>query len=197
MKLLSFLFLYWVLLLGCNNNNPGSQKENYNSAHYAPQEKISFFPVTSFIKGEIMSIKQAGLNPWIITNANGKTDSTWLKIEDLPAAFASFLTPVIDSTNLINNYKETSFLDQTIGAYTFVYEPTKQLPSTFSLQRWDVYIDQQTNKVKRIYWLKQYGDTLQHLTWLSGKWAKTMTLLTKNNKETLLQETTIHWNFEE
>jgi hypothetical protein len=197
MKLLSFLLLYSLCLLGCTNNNSGTQKEGNASPDKETHEKISFFPVTSFIKGDIAAIKQAGLNPWIINIANGKKDSSWLKVEEFSSAFAPFLNPVIDSTNLIDHYKETSFLDQTIGTYTFLYEPSKQLPDNFSLKRWDVYIDQQSNKVQRIYMQKQWGDTLQHLTWLAGKWAKTITMLTKNNKEIQLQETTIHWNFDE
>ncbi len=197
MKFLNILFLYSSCIWGCTNNNSGTQNEGNASPDNKSHEKISFFPVTSFIKGEIASIKQAGLNPWIVNIANGKTDSSWLKVEDFSAAFANFLTPLIDSVNLIDNYKETSFLDQTIGTYTFLYEPSKQLPATFSLKRWDVYIDQQSNKVQRIYLQKQWGDTLQHLTWLAGKWAKTITMLTKNNEEKQLRETTIHWNFDE
>ncbi|MEO7265151.1 MAG: hypothetical protein ABIW38_09575 [Ferruginibacter sp.] len=197
MKFLSIVFLYSLCILGCTNNNPRTHKEGNASPYKKSNEKLIFFPVTSFIKGEIASIKQAGINPWIVTIANGKKDSVWLKVEDFSAAFAPYLTPEIDSSNLIDNYKETSFLDQTICTYTFLYEPSKQLPGTFSLRRWDVYIDQQSNKVQRIYMQKQWGDTIQHLTWLAGKWAKTISMLTKNNEDIQLRETTIHWNFDE
>ncbi|MEO6404671.1 MAG: hypothetical protein ABIY51_14380 [Ferruginibacter sp.] len=197
MKSLSFLAIIYMFIPGCNSNSSVNQKVNDSLASKSSNSKASFFPVTNFIKGEIYGIKQAGINPLQIINSIGKVDSAWLKIENLDQAFDLFLNPVIDSISLIDYFNETSFLDQSIAAYTFTYEPSRVLPASITLKRWDVYIDQESNKVKRIYMLKQSGDTIRQLTWQAGDSAKIVTLLSNNNEEEIQQVKTIQWRFKE
>lgn len=64
--------------------------------------------------------------------SNNRTDSTWLKLEDIEKAVHAFLEPVIDSTNLTSLFDEKDFLDQTIAAYTFTYEPKASLPDNMT-----------------------------------------------------------------
>lgn len=156
-----------------------------------------FFPVTSFLLGDLAAIKQKGINPVKITVMGKKTDSTWLTLEQMPAEVADFLQPLIDSTNLIRFYKETSFQDQTINTFTFTYEPLGPLPDSLNLQRWDVYVDADNQTVKRIYMVKQVTadgqpKTLQ-LTWEAGRRCKMVTLTPQNS--TVEKEVTISWDF--
>lgn len=191
MKFAIIINLYILLILpACNNdkNNNGAI-QNTNQA--------SFFPVTSYIKGQIIEIKNRGITPLKYTTINNHTDSVWLKTEELDTAFHEFLTPVIDSTNLTAYFKETKFFDQTINAFTFTYDPEKALPGTFNLVHWDIYVDPDQNKVTKIYLVKNYpGDILIQLTWYSDKYCK-MTTITKNNSGTSIvtKEEKIKWDF--
>ena len=188
------LFIMLVLLIsGCLQNKKSHLINKVNT----DTEKKSYFPVTSFLKGEIISIKQSGINPIKIIYKNGIPDTTWLKLEDLEREFSPFLNPVIDSNNLISWFKENAFFDQTLGTYTFMYEPYTSLPDSMTLRRYDVYLNAETNKVKRIYIEKEQGQSMQQLTWLAGKWARILMLTSKNNKEIQQEEINIIWNFTE
>ena len=157
-----------------------------------------FFPVTNFIKGQIVEMGRNGINPLKITSAGKKVDSTWLKTEELNTAFIDFLTPIIDSSNLHSFFKENKFLDQTLHTYTFTYEPLTPLPDSIKLQRWDVYIDPDNNSVKRIYMEKNISGTKKLLlTWQSSQWCRIVTVAPNaSGKELIEKEIEIKWSFE-
>ncbi len=161
------------------------------------EKKQSFFPVTSYIRGQVYEIRTTGVNPLRYTTINNHTDSAWLKIEELEEAVKEFLSPVIDSTNLTNLFTEKNFLDQTIAAYTFTYEPTGKLPDTMQLKRWDVHIDAETDKVKRIYMVKEISPSkILQLTWQGGKYCKIVSIITDNKGNSSIErEEKITWDF--
>ena len=160
----------------------------------APVATEDFFPVTNFIQGEIVDIRGNGVNPLKITTSGTRIDSAWLKVEELDEAFAEFLTPVIDSSTMARHFKETKFLDQTINAYTFTYEPKETLPDNISLQRWDVYITPQTNTVKRIYIEKLNAQNKQlRMTWQSKEWCR---IVIFSGRDSVEKEELIKWKFE-
>lgn len=139
-------------------------------------DKQRFFPVTDYLEGEIYNIKQAGVNPLKYTSINNHTDSAWIKIEELDSVMAGFLQPRIDSTNLVTLFVGRSFLDRSLNAVTFTYDSVKVLPDSLPLKHWDIYIDPKTNKVTRIYMLKQMDGKMLQLTWKSGEWCKIVTI---------------------
>ena len=181
--------------VSCSNNSG-------KPAIIPQQNKIEintdFFPVTNFIKGQIVEMGRNGINPLKITSAGKKVDSTWLKIEELNTAFIDFLTPIIDSSNLHSFFKENKFLDQTLHTYTFTYEPLTPLPDSIKLQRWDVYIDPDNNSVKRIYMEKNISGTKKLLlTWQSSQWCRIVTVAPNaSGKELIEKEIEIKWSFE-
>ena len=138
--------------------------------------------------------------PLLYTTVGDKTDSAWLKKEDLKPLLQSFFVPEIDSTNLINFFTETKFNDQTIHAITLTYEPTAQLPDTFAIRSWNVYINPETGNVTSIYILKQYKENnqsfTQQLTWKTGKSATITTIhdLPDGNSE-LVKKQKIIWSY--
>lgn len=184
--------MFALPLASCTN----PEEKNSDLANADPVNQ-KFFPVTSFIKGEIFEIKKSGINPVKYTTADNKTDSAWLKIEEIDAAVNEFLTPEIDSTNLTTLFTEKSFLDQSINAITLTYDAKTKLPDSFKLKRWDIYIDPDAQKVKRIYLVKEINSskTLQ-LTWVTGKWCKITTLSTdQNGVSTVEKEEKLNWDF--
>ena len=94
-------------------------------------------------------------------------------------------------------FTEKSFLDQTINAVTFTYDATISLPDSMLLKHWDVYIDPQSNNVKRIYLVKEISKskTLQ-LTWVSNKWCKITSIITDENGVSKIEkEEKLIWDF--
>lgn len=183
-----------IIFLSCNNSSTTDVVTTVKDT----AAKQSFFPVTSFLKGEIYNLRADGINPKKYITINDHTDSVWLKLEEFDTAFYEFLHPEIDTANLITLFTENSFLDQSINAFTFTYDPTKQpLPDSMQLQRWDVYINPDDNKVKRIYMVKQSGNnkTLQ-LTWVSKQWCKITSIVTDDAGVSKIEkEEKISWDF--
>jgi hypothetical protein len=158
----------------------------------------NFFPVTSYLKGEIYGIKNNGITPIKKTIIAGKTDSSWLKLTEIDSALSDFLTPIIDTANLKNTYEEKRFLDQTLNVFTFTYAPRNVVENNFAFKNWDVYVDPETSKVKRIYLVKKLDDnTTKQLTWISGKYCTIRTIKNTGGNDAVIKEEKISWSFEE
>ncbi len=184
-----------IILLFCACNN--STTEKILPKENTVEEKINFFPVTSYIKGQIHSIKEKGLTPIKYNTINNHTDSVLLKFEALDEVLKEFLQPEIDTANLIHFFTESKFLDQTIDAFTFTYEPKIQIPDSINLQRWDVYIDPTTSKVKRVYIVKKsFENKILQLTWQSNLWCKITTILNNPDGTSKIEkEEKISWDY--
>ena len=88
-------------------------------------------------------------------------------------------------------------MDQTLDAITYTYDPSGPLPESMKLSHWDVYVNPTTGKVKRIYMVKTIGDTTLQLTWVSSKWCKINTIITKPDGNTeLAKEEKFVWSFD-
>jgi hypothetical protein len=189
------LLLICLYASSCSNqkNNAPASANNIDTV----QQSQSFFPVTSYIKGQIFDIRQRGLTPVHYVTQNNHTDSAMIKFENLDTLLAEFLNPVIDTVNLTAWFNETKFLDQTVNAVTFTYEPKATLPDTLYLQRWDVYIDPETGKVRRVYLVKKPAiDKTLQLTWQSNKWCSIVTLNNKPGGSTTVEkEEKILWDY--
>jgi hypothetical protein len=182
------------IFLSCGGDRSG--KEIIPGTIDISARKEPFFPVTSYLKGQIAEIRNEGVNPLVFVTTNNTTDSFWVRIESLDSVFAPFMKPEIDSTNLLTLFSESKFLDQTINAYTFSYDPVAVLPDGFDLQRWDVYVDPISGHVTRIYMLKRAGNNMLQLTWLSDKWSKIVVISTdENGRSGVEKETLIKWDF--
>ena len=189
-----------ILTAACN-----SKKENNSAAVTTTQPEViigdtatNFFPVTSYLKGEIYGIKNGGITPLKKTTVGKKTDSVWVQMNKYDSVFSSFLHPVIDTTNLKNIFTEKKFLDQTLNAFTFTYDPLNSKADTFAFKHWDVYVDPETNKVTRIYLTKTVDtQTELKLFWESGKWCKIITVKTINGNASVSKEEKISWSYEE
>lgn len=200
MKPVFTILITCAIFVGCNHASTSNEQDNKGSIAEKPMTSTvhrNFFPVTDFIKGQLTEIRNKGINPVKIVMHGSRPDSSWVKIEDMEKEAGSFLTPVIDSVNLVDFFAEKSFLDQTINAFTFTYDPVKPLPDSFSLQRWDVYIDPESSKVTRIYMVKKLpGKKIQQLTWRAGKSCKMITLTEKPDGSPLVEsDVMLNWDF--
>lgn len=187
-----YLLIITGIALGCNNTSaPQVKNETAEAA-----EKKSFFRVSTYIKGQLYDVKQLGITPIKYITTNDKTDSAMLPLSEIDAYAKEFLQPEIDSTNLTDSYTESKFLDRTINAFTFTYEPVNPSNDSLPLQHWDVYVEPETGKVKRIYIVKKMGDKILQLTWLHNQWFKTTTIVTKPDGSTAIEkEEKISWSY--
>lgn len=194
--------LLFAGLLWCSCSEPGANSPQPTQKDTA--DNATFFPVTKYLRGQLREMDSLPVTPLKIVTYDGKVDSTWMKKEDLRPFAEPFLHPEIDTANLKGLFAEKSFLDQTINAFTFSYEPIASLPDSFQLKRWDVYIDAQKNTIKRIYLVKEIpartdpsANTILQLTWKSNQWCKITTITTLRGKKPDIKEEMMKWDFNE
>ena len=188
-----------LLTTACNTNNNKSSDtvKSVNKEVVVEDTVTNFFPVTSYLKGEIYGIKNGGITPVRKITIAGKTDSSWVHVDEFDTVFASFLNPLIDTANLKNIYTEKKFLDQTLNAFTFTYDLLNGRLDTFAFKHWDVYVDPESNKVTGIYLAKSVdAQTDLKLFWESGRWCKIITVKTLNGKTAISKEEKISWSYE-
>jgi hypothetical protein len=191
------IFYCIAIIVACGCKNAGKPKK-VNSKNFQEEKSVSvFFPVTSYLQGQLVDIRKTAVNPLKLTTTNGRTDSIWLKLEDLEIEMAEFLHPVIDSLNMVRYFSEKKFLDQTLNAITLTYDPIGKVPDSIPYRHWDVYIDPETNQVQRIYMIKQLdANTTRQLTWVSGKWCKAISIITRTDGSSYASdEVTFKWQF--
>jgi hypothetical protein len=165
-----------------------------------PHEKVEapqqFVPVTAFIRAELAEMDSLPITPLKITTVNGKTDTAWGKKKDLQEFAQQFLQPVIDTATLGKYFKETSFMDQSIPALTFSYDPKMPLPDTLSIRRWDVYLHPQSQAFQRAYIEKQLMENGHPqrvlMTWKAKSFCSVVQIDLKTEKVT--REVKMAWN---
>ena len=194
------LKLFFILLIPAFIITACDQKKIEQQDKKISQDKDNFFPVTQYLLGQLKEMDSLPITPLKITHVNGKTDSVWMKKEEIRPFVQPFLNPVIDSLRWSGYFTEKSFLDQTINAFTFSYDPIKQLPDSIELKRWDVYVDPATGTVKRIYIVKQLNTTPAQtiqLTWKQGSYCKITTITEQAGTPPQIKEEQLIWNFNE
>jgi hypothetical protein len=140
-------FLLMVILATCFSCNHRQQKK-------APVDEVKsadFFPVGSFISGQVREVDSLGM-PLIETiTANHNTKTVVISAPEFRRLANEFIQSDISGAATKRFYKETSFADQSAPNVTLTYASTdKQL----EVQRVDVIIRPDTlasDKVQNIY----------------------------------------------
>ncbi|MDB5201600.1 MAG: hypothetical protein JWQ27_1009 [Ferruginibacter sp.] len=194
MKLIVFLLAAGVFL-SCRQ--PATRDKIVEPTKDSTEAHSNFFPVSSYIRGQIKGLKTDAANPLSVTTVNGQSDSSWLRLEQLDSIFKPFVEPVIDTANLIGFFSEKKFLDQSLDAFTFTYDPIGKLPDSMLLQHYDVYVNPETGFVKRVYLMKKTATGgEQQLTWLADNWAKIVDIRNDaSGKPSVMKEQLIKWKF--
>lgn len=197
MKLFCFLIII-IFLISCHDSETNKVVTPANNI--SDQKQDSFFPVTSFLKGQLAQLIKLPVTPLHTITINNKTDSIWIKREQLAKLLVTFISTEITETNMTPYFKETSFNDLTLNAVTLTYDPKKPLPDSIPLTHWDVYIDPENGKIQKIYLVKQHknkaDNVTEQLTWQTDKSATINTLIDRNGTNTqLLKVEKFIWNF--
>lgn len=192
-KYISYFFIFLFFVVSCNlRDEKIVETESAN--------EVVIFPVTEFIKGQIVNLESGSITPLKITTINGKSDSVWLKTEDIQNFVAPFITPVIDSASMNDYFSKQSFLDRTLNAFTLTYQANEHLPQDILLKHFDVYIDPDDNSVQRVYMVKEAlpngPDSTTQLTWLTKKSCSIVTIVKSSDSSKIVKEEKLIWGFE-
>src|SRR5687768_14832788 len=99
-RLGSIAALFVFALLGCKGNDD------------APEDKYEYFPVLSYIKGQVAHVDTSLFSILKITKTNGVADTVHLPREDFKRAAADFLSiPDISVKKMRKRYTETRMFD--------------------------------------------------------------------------------------
>lgn len=196
-RYIGFLILFAVSIVSCKNQGEASTSPNIPSEDSLAKQQ--FFPVTTYIKGQIYKIKNIPINPLIRTIVNDKVvDSAWLQFGEFDKAFEQFTNPEIDSLSLIKEYLQSSFQDRTIEAMTFTHDRIKPITDTsvYTLKSWNFYIDAKTNLLRKVFMVKEKGSSTLHLTWNNDSNCSQRYIRQKPDGTLEVEkEITINWDF--
>jgi len=199
-----FLSCSSIILLSCTGNNtnpdaatPASTADSTKTEAANPD----FFPVTSFLKGQLHTLDTMPVTILQISTVNNKADSSWITRDKIRPLLQPFVADLIDKKNLVPFFKESKFNDQSTDAITFTYEPKVTLPDSIALRHWDVYVDPEQSTIRKVYLvrqLKENGSLLtQQLTWQTGKWAKIVTIDNKTGSSHIVSDEKWIWDLSE
>lgn len=191
MRISLLCFCFFIFISCHQESNTAFENTTLNNEDTSTEAR-SFFPLGNFIKGQIVDIKNSGINPIKITNVNNLPDTSWINVEAFENVFGEFYTPFIDSSSLQPYFKENKFFDQTLNAITLTYTSTGKVPDSITWQYWNIYIEPETNKITRIFMVKRLnGEMSRQLTWIPGVSAKAVTISPNGPKD----EVNIKWSY--
>ena len=166
MRLIASLIIVFIVLCSCNRKSGSDPWPEQPYSQEKNEDTSSYFPVSTVILGGIREIKDLHVNPLMYTEVGGKLDSAWVKAEDIDKVFTEFTTPLLDTADLKKYFTESKFEDQTLGTYTFMYEPKPELPDSLLWKSWVAYVDIEKGKTRRIDLIKK-GDKETQVKYLS------------------------------
>ncbi len=185
----SFALLLIVQLSCTQPNNTVKQVQE--------KENSEFFPVGNYIKGQLIDIQNKGITPIKFIKKNEALDSSWIKTSQMESEFSEYTEPSIDSITVAPFFTVKKFFDQTLNLITLSYDPTGPIPDSIPWRHWDIYIDPETNTIKRIYLVKSLkNNSIRQLTWITGKYCKAITIEEDlQGKSTISNEVIIKWGY--
>jgi hypothetical protein len=135
LTLLSFI----ILVAACK------QKEK-------PENATEFFPLSSFLKGQVKNVDTSLYRIMKIESKDGRTDTSYIRREDFSKAASDFTNlPDIGSDKYYEDYVESQMYDEALESFILTYT-TKEEDN--EIQRADIMLgranEEGTNDVKTI-----------------------------------------------
>ena len=180
-QLFLLVLLSTLALYNCRNNTSPEQKDNADG---------EFYPIGSFIRSQLMYIDSMPLAVIKYTTLDNITDTAILEKSDFKTIAAAFMTPDIGSPELMPQYKETSFIDATLGTVTLTYSA---MHIDSGIKKADILLDQESTSVKNIYIEKILPGTDSSVTkkmlWTANRNCQITTLIRKKGQpEKIIRE---------
>lgn len=181
-KLLSLAITFFLLALtSCTNKEA--------------KEKANFMDVAGYLKGQLAYLDTVPLALLKTTLRDTiYTDSVFIQKNQLLSLVTPYLSSQLEKGSFENSFEETSFADATINTITLTYNALdKNLP----IQRIDVYVNPETEQIKRIYLVRQEQkkDTSvsQQLIWRHNAGC-TLITTSQTKQQELIRNEKISWN---
>ena len=178
MKLSNFLLVLigGIILSSCGNSPQKTVAITNN-------DTIHFFSIKDFFLSEIRDVEAT---PYFIyqihTKANGSRDSTSFKKEAFANFTQQFIACDVNSSSTKNQYIESAFKDNSTNSITLNYNT---LNNALPVQNIDVLLNEETNKVTRIFIRQSLTNTDSTTTilysWKANKSCMVTTSIVKNN----------------
>ena len=154
-------------------NSDANAFENMDTTKVLP----TFFPVQTFILGEIESLSKSNAVVTRVEKNKDIPDSVKITSKEWKEIVSTLFYPAIDSTTLSSHFIENKFFDQSIGSITLTYEPKKNKPDSIPWENWFVYIDPENQEISRLFLVKKMEhNQLEQITWIPGKFCKVVTI---------------------
>ncbi|MBA4167276.1 MAG: hypothetical protein H0X41_07020 [Chitinophagaceae bacterium] len=156
----------------------------------------SYFPVVSFIKGEIAYVDSLPVGIKKYTGDN-KKKYVYINPDEFHRLAAEFIPHEISDSFFLKHYRETSFLDRSSNSATFYYVPENE---TLPVRRVDVLTMKGDvyDQVKSIYLQKNYrsGDTafIKKLYWRPHNSFQIITEATKDSGQPRTEIINVVWD---
>jgi hypothetical protein len=133
--------VFVTIAASCNNNTNADSQSNKPSGSDSTMRVADtsaaqpFFPVASFLRGEIQSVDSLPVGIMKYHTKGRKTDSAYIKSDEFHRLAAEFLSPAIADSVFKKNFTESSFIDRSTNSATFFY---KAVDPNLPLQRIDI-----------------------------------------------------------
>ena len=177
-----------IFLSACKNNTPQEEKD------------ASFFPVVSFIKGQIINIDTSLYRIVKVETVDTIKQTTYIKREDFRKYAKDFLElPDISSSKYKDDYQETKVFDDVLNQVILSYTTTDD---ENSVRREDVMLnptnESGNSEVKNIIinTLEQAKDSSieKNMVWYAGKRFTIITKVQKANQPEKIKKLEVIWN---
>lgn len=181
--------LVFAIIVSCNNS-PKKVLAIKNN------DTIHFFSIKDFFLSEIKDIRAT---PYFIyqidTKPNGSKDSTSFKKEALTAFTQQFIACDVNNLSVKDQYIESAFKDNSIHCITLNYST---LNTALSIQNIDVLLNEETNKVTRIF-IRQSVTNIDSTTtilysWKASKSCMVTTTIIKKDGTKYTEQQFVNWN---
>ncbi|HEX4956724.1 MAG TPA: hypothetical protein VFV46_00995 [Lacibacter sp.] len=159
------------------------------------KEKAGFMDVAGYLKGQLAYLDTVPLALLKTTLQDTVyTDSVFIQKAQLRTAITPYLQSQLDKEQFESSFEETSFLDASINTVTLTYNA---INNNLPIQRIDVYVDPETEQIKRVYLvrqeLKKDTSVSQQLLWRHNSGCTFITTYQTKQQEFTTNEK-ISWN---
>lgn len=191
-----FILLTMFCIMSCNNSEKGKA---YNTSKTDENEKVSVFPVTAFLKGQLKEIESSPVTLLMVKEREGSTDSAWISRDSLRTFVAPFLAYEIDSASMTPYFDSKSFYDDEQDEYVLDYTAKEENRRDLNLKQITVYVDAKENAVSAIYLVKEEQDknnkVITQLTWRTNNSCNKNRIFQPAHGEPQVTHEKIFWNF--
>lgn len=189
-----FFLMTVIAMAGCGEAEQGKPVPEAK----AETKEVEFFPVTSFIEGQVHIVDSFQSLTMRYRTIGNKKDTALISVDEFRQLAREFTRPDFNDPKQKQYYKENSFADQSIKAVTFNYSTDRP---DLEIQRVDVVVDASAvmnDKVRSIYMEKQsrHQDTFVYkkLYWRSDRNFQVITTREIDKKPGIVSVVKVEWN---